>query len=153
MSFKLSNLPEWLENNPVFRKLFLLRKLYLTRSKFGYFSAYAEDVSINRCFPNKSSGFFVDAGCFHPKKYNNTWRLYKKGWRGINIDIDSIKVEGFDIVRPQDTNINCAVSNIEGEITFYSRGFYSLMSSLDKTFTEGKSGYTQKRYRLQNSPI
>jgi hypothetical protein len=31
-------------------------------------------------------GFFVDVGCFHPLFYSNTWKLYKKGWRGVNID-------------------------------------------------------------------
>ncbi len=147
MSLNYSNLPVWIERNPIFRKLFLLRKLYFTRTRFSHYSQCAEDVSIRRFFPKGYRGFFVDVGCFHPKKYNNTWRLYKKGWRGINVDIDSIKIEGFNIVRPHDTNINCAVANTEGEVSYFANGFYSLSISLDKNFTERKSGYISKTTR------
>lgn len=144
MSLNYTNLPSWIERNPIFRKLFLLRKLYLTKTKFSYHSQFAEDISIRRLFPKKFKGFFVDVGCFHPKKMNNTWTLYRKGWRGINVDIDSIKIEGFDLVRPGDSNIHSAVSNSEGEITYWANGFYSLTTSLDASFVEGKSGYIKK---------
>ncbi len=139
MSLNYSHLPTWLEHNKLFRILFLIRKLYLTQSKFPHHSQYAEDISILRLFDKEYRGFFVDVGCFHPKKYNNTWSLYKKGWRGINIDIDSIKIEGFNLVRPADTNVCCAVSNTEGEITYYSNGFYSLTNTLNEDFVESKS--------------
>ena len=33
-------------------------------------------------------GFYVDVGCFHPKKHSNTYLLYKRGWSGINIDVE-----------------------------------------------------------------
>ena len=144
MNLNYTNLPGWIERNWLFRKLFLIRKLYLTRTSFRHNSQFAEDVTLGRLFPREFKGFFVDVGCFHPKKYNNTWRLYKRGWRGINIDVDSIKVEGFNIVRRQDTNITCAVSDSAGEVTFYSSGFYSLGNSLDSHFGEGKPGYMKK---------
>lgn len=70
--------------------------------------------------------------------------LYRKGWRGINIDIDNIKIRAFDIARPHDINIASAVSNIEGEVVCYSGGFYSLTTSLNKTFAE-KHGKTIRR--------
>lgn len=145
MSLNSSHLPAWIANNPVFRILFLLRKLYLTKIKFKHYSQFAEDVSILRVFDKNYRGFFVDVGCFHPKKYNNTWQLYKKGWRGVNIDIDSIKIQGFSLVRPEDINVAAAVSNIEGEITYYSDGFYSLTTSLDEKFAAGRKGYIQKK--------
>lgn len=144
MSLNYTHLPHWLENNPIFRTLFLLRKLYLTKTRFTHYSQFAEDVSVERMFPKGFKGFFVDVGCFHPKKYNNTWRLYRKGWRGINIDIDAIKIQGFNLVRPNDTNIQSAVSNTDGEITYWSRGFYSLTTSLSDSFAADKEKYIQK---------
>jgi Methyltransferase FkbM domain len=144
MSLNYSQLPSWLEKNSVFRVLFIIRKLYLTKTKFSHYSQFAEDISIVRIFDKNYRGFFVDVGCFHPKKYSNTWLLYKKGWRGINIDIDSIKIDGFNIARPKDTNIASAVSNIEGEINYYSNGFYSLTISLDEGFVESRAGYIKK---------
>ena len=50
----------------------------------------AEVVAIKIMFSKKYM-FFFDIGCFHPIKYNNTYVYYKKGYRGINIDIDRIK--------------------------------------------------------------
>ena len=140
MSLNYTNLPAWIERNPIFRRLFLLRKLYLTNATFNHHAQFAEDVAVRHFFPKHYRGFFVDVGCFHPKKYNNTWLLYKKGWRGINIDIDSIKIEGFNIVRPHDTNICCAVSDTEGEVDYFSNGFYSLTISLDRDFAERRCG-------------
>lgn len=143
-----SHLPSWLENNKLFRIIFLLRKLFLTRKKAYHYSQFAEDISIAHLLDlrnSKTKGFFVDVGCFHPKKYSNTWNLYRRGWRGINIDIDPIKIDGFNLIRPRDTNIACAVSNTEGETTYYSNGFYSLTISLDKDFTTGRPGYIEKK--------
>jgi hypothetical protein len=114
------NPPDWLERNIIFRKLFLLRKLYLTRLKFSHYSGAGEDISIRKLFPGDYRGIFVDVGCYHPIKYNHTWALYKKGWRGINIDIDDIKIELFDMVRREDVNIACAVSDkpvMDGYVT------------------------------------
>ncbi len=144
MSLNATNLPSWLEQNSIFRKLFLLRKLFIIKTKFTHYSQFAEDISIARFFPKGHKGVFIDVGCFHPKKYNNTWALYKKGWSGINIDIDSIKIEGFDIIRPRDENIHSAVSNSEGEISYWANGFYSLTTSLDDSFVDGQQGYIKK---------
>lgn len=145
MGLNYSHLPPWLERNKVFRTLFLLRKLFIIKKSFRHYSQFAEDISIARYFPKRYKGFFVDVGCFHPVKYNNTYRLYKKGWRGVNVDIDAIKIAGFNIVRPKDTNIACAVSNQTGQVTYWSNGFYSLTITLDEAFAKGKEGYVEKK--------
>lgn len=125
------SVPAWLERNVVFRKVFLLRKLFVTRLSQRHYAQFGEDIALARLFGFLDRGFFVDVGCFHPIQHSNTWALYRRGWRGINIDVDAIKIEGFDIVRPGDTNIACAVSDHDGETTYYRRGLYSLVSSLD----------------------
>ena len=142
-----SHLPSWLENNKLFQFLFLFRKLFIIKKRFKHYSQFGEDISIARYFPKKYSGIFVDVGCFHPVKYNNTYRLYKKGWRGVNIDIDHIKIAGFKILRPKDTNIACAISNQSGELTYWSNGFYSLTITLDEAFAKGKKGYIKKKVK------
>ncbi len=136
MGLSHSHPPAWLVENRLFRKLFLFRKMYLTRRTFSHHGQFGEDISIARHFPRDYRGFFVDVGCFHPIKYNNTYRLYRRGWRGVNIDLDPIKIEGFDIVRPEDVNIACGVSDSTGETTVWRSGFYSLTSTLDETFAE-----------------
>lgn len=154
MKFSHSHLPAWLSENWLFRKVFLLRKMYLTKRKFSHYGQFGEDVSILRHFPKRFKGFFVDVGCFHPVKYSNTYRLYKKGWRGVNIDLDPIKVQGFDMVRPGDVNIACAISNEAGEVPAWTSGFYSLTTTLDRSFAEDREGdfrkYTLKADTLTN---
>ena len=65
----------------------------------------------------------------------------------MNIDIDTIKIEGFRMARPGDTNIASAVSSQPGEFTYWSNGFYSLTITLDEAFAAGKPGYRKKTVR------
>lgn len=123
--------------------LFLLRKLYLTKYFRKSYSQFGEDVALlsllgkdklrgYRGMIDGYSGFFVDVGCYHPVKHSNTFALYKRGWRGVNIDIDAIKIQAFNMVRKQDTNVMAAVSPEPGEIQVYRFGKYSLLTTLDE---------------------
>ena len=68
---------------------------------------------------NKKKGIYVDVGCHHPLINSNTYLLYKKGWRGINIDLDFNSIDMFNHFRPDDYNELKAVSNIKGFTKFY----------------------------------
>ena len=143
------NPPAWLERNPIFRKLFLFRKLCLTRLKFSHYSGAGEDISIRKLFPSDHRGLFVDVGCYHPIKYNHTWALYKKGWRGINIDIDDIKIELFNMVRREEVNLACAVSNKPGMVKYYRAGWFSQINSIRETETGVMDGYVTREVECQ----
>lgn len=69
------------------------------------------------------SGFYVDVGAYHPLRFSNTMHFYDAGWRGISIDASAGTTELFDRVRPRDTNLELAVSDVEGEVTFFSSGY------------------------------
>jgi Methyltransferase FkbM domain len=142
--FNHSHPPKWLESNWLFRHLFLFRKLFLTKRRSYYYGQEAEDVALRRIFPKRYKGFFVDVGCFHPIKYNNTYYFYKKGWRGINIDIDPIKIKGFNWLRSGDTNIVKAVSNQTGSLQYWTNGFYSLVNTLDEKVAASRDNYQLK---------
>src|SRR5665213_2950175 len=57
----------------LFRWLFLLRKVFLTRSSRRYWSQYGEEIGLDRVLHRNRPGFFVDVGCYHPTKYSNTF--------------------------------------------------------------------------------
>ena len=78
-----------------------------------------EDLVILDNLQDINYGFFVDAGCYHPTHLNNTFLLYKKGWRGINIDLSEYTIDLFNFSRPKDININNAVINYDGTVKFY----------------------------------
>ncbi len=70
-------------------------------------------------------------GCYHPKKYSNTYKLYKQGWRGINIDMEEDKISLFKLVRPQDYNIVCPVSDKQETVTLYRYSKFGVSSTID----------------------
>lgn len=136
LNFRRTNPPLWLERNALFRKLYVLRQLYLVRHRKKLYSD--TDIIIHRLVSEltdaaqlPTKGFYVDVGCLHPTKINTTYTLYRRGWSGINIDADSIKIAAFDIKRPRDINIACAISDRTGEMTFWRRGLWSGRSSLE----------------------
>ena len=45
--------------------------------------------------------------------------LYKKGWSGINIDINKISIDLFKLARPNDINLNLAISDANKKIKVY----------------------------------
>lgn len=135
-NYKRTNPPLWLERNRFFRKLYVLRRL-LHHTRKGYHSD-TDSFIRKACVKHLQSrgvtskrGFFVDVGCCHPVKGNTTYVLYKRGWRGINIDIDEIKIEAFNLRRPQDINIACAVSEKIGELKYWRKGLWSIYNSLE----------------------
>lgn len=70
-------------------------------------------------FAGMNNGFYVDVGAHHPERYSNTYRLYKKGWSGINIDPDPNAIALFAKARPNDLNIESGVAGKVGTLTYY----------------------------------
>ena len=42
------------------------------------YSQEGEDMVLNRYFQGKNSGFYVDIGAHHPKRFSNTYFFIKK---------------------------------------------------------------------------
>jgi len=109
--------------NRFFYKLYLYYNLYIRNLKFFFkksYSQFNEDIFIKKFFnKRKRKGFYIDIGCHHPFKGNNTYLLYKLGWSGLNIDLSKISIDLFKISRPRDTNINAILSNKRQKIKFY----------------------------------
>jgi hypothetical protein len=103
----------------------------LTHKKISY-SYGGVDSLVCNIFKNNGKGFYVDIGCGHPIKSNNTYLLNKKGWHGINIDLDKENIDLFDIYRPSDLNISTAVSDKIGEEDLFFYHSKSALNTIDK---------------------
>ena len=75
------------------------------------FGQEGEDMILARLFDRQASGFYVDVGAHHPFRFSNTYLLYMRGWRGINIDAMPGAMEAFRRWRPEDINLECLVSS------------------------------------------
>ena len=114
------------------------------------YSRSGEDLLLDDIFKQKSVGTYVDVGAFHPIKYSNTFKFYLKGWRGINIDPNKEIMDLFNTVRPEDINLNLAVSINAGYLDYYMNNFDPSMNTISEEFAKESSkqygfGFAEKR--------
>jgi len=75
---------------------------------------------LRRIFERQSTGFYVDVGAYHPKRFSNTYFFYKKGWSGINIDAMPNSMKIFNEIRPRDINVEKPISLKKEILTYYA---------------------------------
>ncbi len=112
-----------------------------------------EDLILNKHFWGQVKGFYVDIGAHHPMRFSNTYLLYKKGWRGINIDATPGSMSEFNKVRPRDINIESAVGVKEGRVScnIYNE---SALNSLQERKFSIKTGYKRiKQLDIDQKPL
>ena len=109
-----------------------------------------EDLIIEDLTKNIKNGFYVDAGCYHPLHLSNTFLLYKRSWNGINIDISEFSIKLFNYLRPNDVNINSAVSNTEKEISFYYQKKLSQLSTIKKEISNERMQGNIKEKKIKS---
>ena len=95
-----------------------------------------EDTKILELTKNIEKGFYIDVGCYHPIHINNCYLLHQKGWKGINIDISKFSIDLFNHLRPKDLNLNCAVSNKPGKISYFYQKELSQLTSVKKNLAK-----------------
>ena len=74
---------------------------------------------LDRYFNLKMEGFYVDIGAHHPQRFSNTYKFYKRGWKGINVDAMPRSMEEFNKKRKRDINIEVPVSAESAVLPYY----------------------------------
>ncbi len=115
----------------LFYNLYIRHKCFIHRSQY---SQWGEDIYIDDYFNQKKKGTYFDVGCFHPLMYSNTCLLYKKGWRGINLDINPTSIDLFNILRPDDFNLCTTIDNNNKEFKVYFDHPLSPVNTLDEQY-------------------
>jgi len=121
--------------NQIKKKIHIFQNIYFKHKYFIKKKSYSmdgEDIFILNHFKNKNNGFYIDVGCYHPLHRNNTFLLHKNGWSGINIDIHQFSIDLFNYLRPNDVNLNCAVSNSNGVTKMFYQKKLSQLSTIDE---------------------
>lgn len=110
----------------------ILKKIYYTKYRKISYSISSVDLIINRIFSKIRKGVYIDLGCNHPIKYNNTYLLHERGWTGINIDSDLTSIKIFNQFRKKDLNIQALVSSTEKKIKYFFYHNRSALNTVDK---------------------
>ena len=136
----------------LYYNLYIRHKCYLDRKQY---SQWGEDLFIDNFFNNKNNGIYLDIGCFHPYMYSNTCLLHKRGWSGVNVDINQTSIDLFNIIRPNDTNICAAVSKEKKDLKVYFDDPFSPVNTVDKKFYENLeiSFKNKKIFTIQSKTI
>ena len=115
----------------LYYRLIYKEKYYIKRKTYAQ---QGEDLFIFNYMKKKKivNGTYVDLGAFHPIKYSNTCLLFNNGWSGLNIDLNQTAIDYFDIVRPKDNNICCAISNKEEKIKVFINSIFSPINTINK---------------------
>ena len=132
-----------------FLKVFLKS---FTHKKISY-SYGGIDSLILHIFKNQKNGFYLDIGCGHPIKNNNTYLLNKKGWRGINIDLDEENIDLFNSYRKKDVNLATAVSDKEGETELYFYHSKSALNTISKENADFQKAKVSKIKKIKTQTI
>jgi FkbM family methyltransferase len=132
------------------RKLFRSLVPYALRRKLGARSTYCQSSYAQEGedrlllpllgFPKRvETGFYVDVGAHHPERFSNTFLFYEMGWHGINIDAMPGSMNGFMRSRPRDINVEAAVAEEVGSLTFYEFNEPAL-NGFSKDLAEQRAG-------------
>ena len=126
-------------------KLSILKKKFFSQKQSYSFGGC--DLLIDYIFKSKKKGFYLDVGCQHPVSNNNTYLLYKRGWNGMNIDLDQKNIRLFNLERKKDINICKCISsdNADKDLFFFHPG--SPINSLEKKTIKNKSNFSLKKIK------
>ncbi len=113
------------------------------------YSSYGEDKVIVEYFKNKKKGIYVDVGCYHPLVGSNTYLLYKKNWKGVNIDVNQLSIDLFNRARKDDENINIAISNTKKSLKLFFRREINMLNTVNKKYAQMhfKKGFNEKEVK------
>ena len=88
---------------------------------YSYWGQHCEDLVLATIFTRigLEKPTYMDLGANHPIEISNTYFLYRQGCRGINIDANPNSMAVFDILKPEDINLNIGISKEAGLLPFY----------------------------------
>ena len=128
---------------------FIVQKLKKNKHRKISYSDGGIDLIIEHYFRNKKKGVYIDVGAYHPVMGNNTFKLFNKGWSGINIDLDFHTIDIFNNFRPNDDNIISAVSDTIEKKKLYFHHNRSAINTLEKN----KGGKSKEIREIQTNTL
>jgi len=130
-----------------------LKKIYYEKYSKKSYSISNVDLIIDRIFRNQKYGCYVDIGCNHPIKYNNTYLLYKRGWTGINVDLDESSINDFNKLRPKDCNVKALISDKIKQKTVFVYHNRSAINTVSKELVKTRKNKPLQKIVMKSTTL
>jgi len=134
-----------------FKKISILKRKILYK-KISY-SYGGVDLLVDYIFKNKKKGLYVDVGAQHPVSNNNTYLLYKRGWRGINIDLDIENIKLHNLVRQNDLNLCEAISSKSKELDLFFYHDKSPINTVEKIVADSQKAKVKQIKKIKTTTL
>jgi FkbM family methyltransferase len=116
------------------------------------YSQEGEDLILERILGGQESGFYVDVGAHHPKRFSNTHRFYCRGWRGINVEPNPDALVLFQRRRKRDINLGYGIANQQGDLVYYMFNEPAL-NSFDQSLSHRRLSDRYQIIGTKNIPV
>jgi FkbM family methyltransferase len=119
------------------------------------YAGSAEDVMLRRFFGDQSTGFFIDIGAHDPVVGSVTHHFALSGWRGINIEPLPAFFQRLVDARPNDINLNVAVSDDFGTLDLIVDHTEPGLSTMTQELADGyaRAGHKLERIQVRTRPL
>lgn len=110
-----------------------------------------EDTILDRVFRGRTDGFYVDVGASHPDINSVTRHFSQLGWTGVNVEPNPGAYRALCQARPRDVNLQVAVSDREGTMTYYEALDCSAESTMSEELARAMraSGRSVREHRVE----
>jgi FkbM family methyltransferase len=119
------------------------------------YAGSAEDVMLRRFFGDQATGFYIDIGAHDPVTGSVTQHFFLSGWRGINIEPLPAFFQRLVGARPNDINLNVAVSENSGTLDLIVDHTEPGLSTMTKELADeyARAGHTLERIQVPTRPL
>jgi len=95
------------------------------------YSQHGEDLFLTLLLGyERTSGVYVDVGCFQPIVFSNTYIFYQRGWKGLAVDPNPQFRQAWRRYRPRDTFLNLAISKTRGTMAYVNNRQFQPMNKV-----------------------
>lgn len=120
----------------------------LTSSTYGQ---YGEDELVFRTLMPSKRGFYVDVGAYDPIDGSNTYKLYRRGWRGMTIEPNPAPVWKFKALRGGDTHLTVGIAQQPATLKYYEFDI-PMLNTMDGDRAKGLEGDGHRVVRTRDIP-
>lgn len=119
-----------------------------------YYSQIGQDKFIDDLLGNKVDGFFIDIGAHDGISCSNTLFFEKnRNWKGICIEPGPNEFKKLSENR-KSININCCVSDYDGESEFtYIEGYSNMLSGLSENYNSSHESRIRNELQIYGGKI